>query len=189
MPSGLVALSASETPFATTARAHKSPCQYQLVSLRAGGFARYARLYDALQQRWVGDTRVNSNGSDWIDRHTYHFAAVGSTFPSASPGAGAQDARATTLHDAVDLSENVHEPVHPATTFTVAAALHSPGGQLLERVLEATQVRFPNARVTVVTGNCPPVSYLRVSNPMPENTGVEQWPVGVADELTEPDLD
>jgi hypothetical protein len=41
------------------------PNQYQILRLEPDGITRYARQYSLGQKRWIGDTRIDPDGSEW----------------------------------------------------------------------------------------------------------------------------
>ncbi|MEV8508331.1 metallophosphoesterase [Actinoplanes sp. NPDC051475] len=159
LPSGLVALSTGSAAVDAPARPTEVPNQYQLLTIDGEGVTRCARQYAVGQKRWISDPRISDSGSDWRVRERQRFDGVHATFPDA----------------AHKLGESAQSTGKPAT---------APSMSFLDRVLEATAIRFPTAVVTPI----PDRGYLRVTC---RTDGVTiQWPVGVVDgELTEASVD
>ena len=131
---------------------------YQLITVRRDGFIRYVRQYATAQRRWISDPRVSRTGSEWHDTWRHQLADIDGVFrprtaSAADPAAGSSGDR------------------RPAD-----GGLASPREDLLDRVAEATSVRFPGAIIT----KRPEAGYLRVSHPLPGG-GAEEQPVGVID--------
>jgi hypothetical protein len=155
LSSGLLALSTGSAAVTAEARPREVPNQYQLLTVRPSGVTRHARQYVVGQRRWIGDTRVSANGSDWHQDESHPLADVHATFTSDRPD---------------------RDPRRDADR----GPRHVPGDEFFDRVLEATLANHPGATVTPRSD----AGYLRVSNPVPDG-GAEQWPVGVVDgELT-----
>ncbi|MBE1488937.1 eIF2A-related protein [Plantactinospora soyae] len=167
LPSGLVALSTGSAAVDADARPAEVPNQYQLVTIGRTGFTRYARQYAVGQRRWIGDTRISRTGSDWRQHQPYELTNVDASLPAG----GSVEDQPESGPRGVELGD-----------VAVSADLHGydPGrsdDDFLGRVLEATRVRLPRATVVARPG----ANYLRVSNPLPDGDGVEQWAVGVLD--------
>jgi WD40 repeat protein len=136
---------------------------YHIVTVRRDTLSLRARHYEAAQHRWIRDTRVSATGSDW--RQDIAWAAASADAALPPPRATAPDARPA-AHDDGDLAD---EPPPPrARSLNVS--------EFLERVAEATAVRYPEAAVT----QRPDENYLRVTVPR-AGGAVEQWPIGVID--------
>ncbi|MEV0677783.1 NACHT domain-containing protein [Actinosynnema sp. NPDC050436] len=117
---------------------------------------------DERQRAWFARRQEEHPGHEW-----HHLVVVDAGDPIAhlsSPGTGltTPNSNRSSTHEQVD------EHFGPPDFF--------------ERVLEATRVANPDAVVTPCTG------YLRVSRPR-SDSGVEQWPVGVAERLDRPRVD
>ncbi len=156
LSSGLLALSTGSAAVTAEARPREVPNQYQLLTVRPSGVTRHARQYAVGQRRWIGDTRVSTNGSDWHHHESHRLPDVHATFTS--------DQLADDPHRDTDRG--------PGSRREGSA----PGDEFFDRVLEATLVSHPGATVTPR----PEAGYLRVSHPVPDG-GAEQWPVGVVD--------
>ncbi len=200
LPSGLAVLSTGSAAVGTAARPAEVPNQYQLITVRRDGFTRYARQYAAGQHRWIGDTRVSPTGSDWRDHRTQELTYVDTVFPpqprntaeeetegawtqSSEDGKHAGARKSGHERRRVGRKERTHvgkdggtETPDPQGSWSADGIPHDPYEEFLERVAEATRVRFPDAMVT----ERPEAGYLRVSHPLPAG-GTEQWPVGVID--------
>ncbi|MGH3824020.1 MAG: metallophosphoesterase, partial [Pseudonocardiaceae bacterium] len=160
LSSGLLALSTGSAAVTAEARPQEVPNQYQLITVRPDGVTRHARQYAVGQRRWIGDTRISTNGSDWHHHEPHQLRDVHACFTGDRPDA---DQRRDTDHYASPRRDG-----------------SAPGEGFFDRVVEATQVSNPDATVTPR----PEAGYLRVSQPLPDS-GAEQWPVGVIDgELT-----
>ncbi len=153
LPSGLVALSTGSAAVDAGARPTEVPNQYQLVVVDPDGFTRHARQYAPGQKRWIGDTRISRTGSDWRDRQRHRLTDAGAAL--------------ATEQSLADEGRKSAQPERRA----------ADPDDFLTRVGEATRASFPHATVTLR----PEGGYLRVSNPLPDSQGVEQWPVGVVD--------
>ena len=137
---------------------------YHLVTVRRDGLTRRARQYEDGQHRWIGDTRVSTSGSDW--REDISWTAVNADAALPPPQAATPDERpAVTAHDGYLAEEALPRYSRPRVV-----------NEFLDRVAEATRVRFPEAAVT----QRPEENYLRVTVPRPGGA-VEQWPIGVID--------
>ena len=165
LPSGLPALSTGSAAVDAAARPTEVPNQYQLITLGPADFTRYARQYALGQRRWIGDTRISQNGSDWRDFRSHKLTDVDTAFPPQ-----VRDNKG-------GVPRTKRQPPNQIE-----------GGsrdEFLARVAEATRVRFPGATVT----ERPEGGYLRVSHPLPGG-GAEQLPVGVIEgPATEPAVD
>src|ERR1022692_3413188 len=155
LPSGLAVLATGSAAVDTAGRPTEGPNPYQRVTVRRDGFTRHARQYAPGQHRWIGDTRISPTGSDWRVQHTRELTDVDTVFPSEHEYTGRTDTEASGLSDRRSAG---------------------PDEDFLDRVAQATAVRFAEATVTVR----PESSYLRVSEPLPGG-GTDQWPVGVVD--------
>ncbi len=166
--SGLITLSAGSA--AVTGRAGEPdqagqvPNQYQLITLRPDRITRHARRYDAGTGGWTGDHRISRGGSAWHSEHAYRLSEADAAL-SARPAARPDDE-----------SSRERRLLRLASDSATPRPAASPGEDFLQRVAQATRVRFPEATVTVRRAG----SYLRVTSPLPGG-GAEQWPVGVAD--------
>jgi 3',5'-cyclic AMP phosphodiesterase CpdA/sugar lactone lactonase YvrE len=168
--SGLVALSTGSAALTQNARPAEVPNQYQLVTVRGDGFTRLARQYALGQRRWIGDTRISPNGSDWRHHHMQLLEDVQTTFPPdvSQPATEPSDTRSSTdRRRASGASSAADGGVSSGNGQT------GPRDDFLDQVALATQARFPNATISLRRES----SYLRVSNPLPSG-GAEQWPVG-----------
>ena len=138
---------------------------YHLITIRRDLLTLHARQYETEQHRWIGDTRVSATGSDWRENIPWTATSADAALPSpqaaTSPGVGLALADRNG-----DLPEDA--PPRHSRPRTV--------NEFLDRVAEATQVRFPEAAVTPR----PEENYLRVTVPRPGGA-VEQWPIGVID--------
>jgi WD40 repeat protein len=137
---------------------------YHLLTMRRDGVTRSARHYEAAQHRWIGDTRVSATGSDWREDLAWTAASADAALPP--PQATPPDEVSTVVANDGDvtkgkLSEHLRAPVV---------------NDFLDRVAEATRVRFPEAAIT----QRPEENYLRATVPRPGGA-VEQWPIGVID--------
>lgn len=56
--------------------------RYQLITVRREEFTRYGRQFATAQGRWVGDTRISTTGSDWLDRRPCALTDIDAVFPS-----------------------------------------------------------------------------------------------------------
>ncbi|MDQ3886332.1 MAG: trypsin-like peptidase domain-containing protein, partial [Actinomycetota bacterium] len=165
LSSGLLALSTGSAAVTAEARPQEVPNQYQLLAVSPSAVTRHARQYAVGQRRWIGDTRVSPDGSDWRHHEPHPLNQVTATFPAVQPDAAAP-----------------HHPDRERRGRRDGAAV---GDSFFDRVLEATRVRHPEATVTPR----PEASYLRVCQPLPDG-GAELWPVGVVDgEATSADLE
>ncbi|HWR46544.1 MAG TPA: pentapeptide repeat-containing protein, partial [Pseudonocardiaceae bacterium] len=165
LSSGLLALSTGSAAVTAEARPQEVPNQYQLLTVRPSGVTRHARQYAVGQRRWIGDTRISATGSDWHHHEPYLLQHVLAAFAS--------DQQNSDQRLAVD---RLPSPLRAGT---------APGDEFFDRVLEATQASHPDATVTPR----PEAGYLRVSQPLPDGDGAEQWPVGVVDgEVTDKHL-
>jgi hypothetical protein len=144
LSSGLLALSTGSAAVTAEARPREVPNQYQLLTVRPSGVTRHARQYVVGQRRWIEDTRVSANGSDWHQDESHPLADVHATFTSDRPD---RDPRRDADRD----------------------PRHVPGDEFFDRVLEATLANHPGATVTPPSD----AGYLRVSNPVPDG-GAEQ---------------
>ncbi|HEY0137970.1 MAG TPA: metallophosphoesterase, partial [Nannocystis sp.] len=74
-------------------RPEEVPNQYQIVQVGPAGFRCWARQYTPAARKWIGDTRVSQDGSDWRHAHEVAFPRTSGTFgtresrgrPGASP--------------------------------------------------------------------------------------------------------
>ncbi|MGH4007770.1 MAG: trypsin-like peptidase domain-containing protein, partial [Pseudonocardiaceae bacterium] len=156
LSSGLLALSTGSAAVTAGARPREVPNQYQLLTIRPSGVTRHARQYVVGDRRWVGDTRVSPDGSDWRHHEPHPLDHINATFSTTQ-----LDAEAPRGSDR-------------ATSPRPDGA--RPGDSFFDRVLEATHASHPDATVTPR----PESYYLRVSKPLPDG-GAEQWPIGVVD--------
>ena len=154
LPSGLIAVSTGSAAVSASARPAEVPNQYQLLTINRNGFTRYARQYALGQRRWIGDTRISRTGSDWSATEHAALTDVDAAFPTPVP----------------------EQPVDPSPGWP-PAEVREPVDDFLSRVAEATRANFPQATVTPR----PHAGYLRVSDPLPDSAGAEQWPVGAVD--------
>lgn len=138
---------------------------YHLITLRRESLSLCARQYEPEQRRWVGDTRISASGSDWTEDIPWTPANVDAALPATVPPRA--DGTRTVLPRADGAQEEVPILSHPRPEVV---------NDFLERVAEATRVRFPEATITLR----PAENYLRVTVPRPGGT-VEQWPIGVID--------
>jgi WD40 repeat protein len=136
--------------------------QYQLITLRRGTLRRYARRYEATQRRWIGDTGVSANGSDWHEDIAWTPADVDAALPPPAV-AGAQFDTSDHYDQAAGEERPEPRPLGAVNEF-------------LDRVAEATRVRYPEATVT----SRPEEKYLRVTQPR-LGGAIEQRPIGVID--------
>ena len=166
--SGLLAVSAGSSAADTSASAAEVPSQYQLITVRSDG----SLIMRAVTMRASG-AGLAISGSAAIDLGGTMIARSGLPMPA--------------LHCRCRrLRQTRQRPSHRGMYGTcqarretmqgVARDRHQvvPADDFLDRVAEATRVRFPQAVVTLR----PEGGYLRVSRPVPGG-GVEQWPVGV----------
>ena len=137
---------------------------YHLVTVRRTGLTLRARQYESVQHRWIGDTRVSATGSDWREDISWMAASADAALPPLQ--AIAPDAQPAIAARDGDLAEEA-VPRHSRPQVV---------NEFLDRVAEATRVRFPEAVIT----QRPEESYLRVTVPRPGGA-VEQWPIGVID--------
>jgi len=156
LSSGLLALSTGSAVVTAEARPQEVPNQYQLLTVHPRGVTRHARQYAVGQRRWIGDTRISANGSDWHHHEPYLLQHVHATFAG----------------DQRDSDQRRDADRVPAPQRHGSA----PGDHFFDRLLEATQASHPDA--TVIPRR--QAGYLRVSQPLPDG-GAEQWPVGVVD--------
>ena len=126
---------------------------YHLVTARRGGLTLHARQYETAQHRWIGDTRVSATGSDW--RESVDWTGADAALPP-TPATASN-------------AEFAGKPPLQRAQLRVV-------NEFLDRVAEATQIRFPEATVTLR----PEENYLRITRPRPGGA-VEQWPIGVID--------
>jgi WD40 repeat protein len=154
LPSGLITVSPGGV-----AAGH-----YHLVTVRRDLLSLRARQYEAAQRRWIGDTRVSATGSDWREDIPWTAADADAALPSLL--VATSDVRPAQ----VDRDGGRAEDAPPQHSRPQAV------NEFLDRVAEATQVRFPEAAVT----QRPEENYLRVTVPRPGGA-VEQWPIGVID--------
>ena len=167
--SGLVALSTGSAAVAGDARPTEVPNQYQLVTVGPEGFTRHARQYALGQKRWIGDNRISRSGSDWRDHQAYPLTDVQAAFPRNVAHA---DTDAT--HAGPAAGERRAGDGAAAGGTSAGGGPAGPRDEFLDLVAQATRARFPDATVSLR----PESGYLRVSNPLPEGEGAEQWPVG-----------
>ncbi|MGH3929530.1 MAG: metallophosphoesterase, partial [Pseudonocardiaceae bacterium] len=164
LSSGLLALSTGSAAVTPEARPQEVPNQYQLLTVRPRRVIRHARRYAVGQRRWIGDTRVSHDGSDWRHYELHPLKDVTATFPEQQPDT--EERRG---------GERATRPERDGP---------APGDSFFDRVLEATRASHPGA--TVIPR--PETGYLRVSKPLPDG-GAEQWPVGVVEgEVTDENL-
>ena len=76
LSSGLPLLSTGSAAVDADARPTDVAHQYQVITVRRDGFTRHARQYGAGQRRWIGDTRITGNGSDWRDERAHELTDV-----------------------------------------------------------------------------------------------------------------
>ncbi len=153
LPSGLISISSGGV----------TAGHYRLVTVRRGLLTLRARQYEAPQRRWIGDTRVSATGSDW--REDIAWTATNSDTALPPPQTITSGARSSFMERDGDLADALPRQSRPSAV-----------NEFLDRVAEATQVRFPEAAVT----QRPEENYLRVTVPRPGGA-VEQWPIGVID--------
>src|SRR5258708_7750379 len=138
--------------------------QYQLVTVRRDGLRRHARQYAATQRRWIGDIRISPSGSDW------HASIAGSPTKGDAalppPRATLPDEPLSALPDHDQFADPAETPPRPLADVVV--------NEFLERVAEATRVRFPEATVTQRAEE----NYLRVTRPRPA-APLDQCPIAV----------
>ena len=163
LPSGLVALSTGSAAVDAGARPAEVPNQYQLITIRRDGFTRYARQYALGQRRWIGDPRISASGSDWRDHHTELMDSVEAALPELALGP-----ESGTREPGFEAGDDL-ESAAPARES-------SPAEEFLERVVDATRAREPEAVLTPR----PRSGYLRVTRPL-SGGGAAQWAVGVID--------
>jgi WD40 repeat protein len=135
---------------------------YHLITLRRESLTRHARQYEAAQHRWIGDTRVSATGSDW--REVLSWAATSADAALPPPDATVSEVPLAVAAGDGDLAAN------GLTSPARSEAVH----EFLDRVAEATRVRYPEATVT----ERPEESYLRVTRAR-AGGAIEQWPIGV----------
>jgi WD40 repeat protein len=137
---------------------------YHVITTRRNELTLRARQYEAGQHRWIGDTRVSATGSDWRENIPWSATSVDAALPpSRTTMPEAQSA--TVVHVSDPAEESLPRHLQPQIV-----------NEFLERVAEATGIRFPEAAVT----QRPDENYLRVTVPRPGGA-VEQWPIGVID--------
>ena len=167
LSSQLPLLSTGSTAVSAEARPQEVPNQYQLITIRSDQLTRYARHFAVGRKRWIGDTRISRTGSDWRETTTCMPTDVQATFGlDAESGSGTRPEDAT----ADQLTQ-----VAPADRGQRGGS----DSELLDRVREATQVKYPDAMIAARPGD----GYLRISDPLPDG-GCAQWPIGVIDEAT-----
>jgi formylglycine-generating enzyme required for sulfatase activity/3',5'-cyclic AMP phosphodiesterase CpdA len=74
--SGLVAASTGSAAVKPDSRPTEVPNQYQIIRVRRDGFTTWARQYAPRQKRWIGDTRVSTEGDDWKVNFIHEFTDV-----------------------------------------------------------------------------------------------------------------
>ncbi|MGH3248919.1 MAG: trypsin-like peptidase domain-containing protein [Trebonia sp.] len=137
---------------------------YQLITVRRDSLTLRARQYEAAQHRWIGDTRVSATGSDWREDISWTATSADAALPP--PGETSLDARsAVGAYDGDDAEGTLSR--HSRPQFV---------NEFLDRVAEATRVRFPEAAVTQRSAE----NYLRITVRR-SGGAVEQWPIGVID--------
>lgn len=156
LSSGLPVLSTGSAAVVAEARPQEVPNQYQMVVLRADGFTRYARHYAVNQTRWIGDPRISSSGDNWIDTQHHLFADCAETFQERAP---------------------VAPPAGPPMALRVPAQRVPAEDGALQQVMEALRAKHPSAHLSERAEE----GYIRVSQPLPEQSGSVVWPVGVID--------
>ena len=174
LPSGVAVLSTGSAAVNSAARPTEVPNQYQLITVGRNGFTRHARQYALGQRRWIGDNRISPSGSDWHEHHIQELNAVDTTFSSGAI-AGNSDPGTAGTRSVSGGRRTAAGPVDYESIGLSYGRSVNPQDDFLDRVAQATRVRFASATVTVRPG---PIGYLRVSNPLPGG-GAEQWPVGV----------
>ncbi len=160
--------------------------RYQLITVRRDGFAQYARRYAAEQDRWLGDSGTGPVGSDRRDcgceladvhevfpRREAETGTLAEIGPDDAAGARA-DAGEGTGSDRIASPTAGTAAQRAGRTWRTDRAPGSPYRDFLERVAEATQVRWPRATVSEREDD----GYLRVLAPIPDG-GAEQFPIGV----------
>jgi 3',5'-cyclic AMP phosphodiesterase CpdA len=86
LSSGLPLLSTGSAAVDADARPTDVANQYQVITVRRDGFTRHARQYGAGQRRWIGDTRITGNGSDWRDKRVHELTKVDAALGLHHPG-------------------------------------------------------------------------------------------------------
>src|ERR1022692_2792268 len=181
LPSGVAVLSTGSAAVEAADRPAEVPNQYQLITVRRDGFTRHARQYALSQRQWIGDTRISVRGSDWRVPHTHVLIDVDAVFPPEPADPDSEPEANTRPDDRARGTASPPTSAHADTRQPEPADGGLPGRrparsdeEFLDRVAQATQVRCPEATVTVRQES----GYLRVSQPLPGG-GAEQWPVGV----------
>ena len=66
------------------ARPDEVPNQYQVIQIFAREMVLYARSYDLQSKRWIGDTRVTEDGSQWVREEGVTLESVHGVFPKST---------------------------------------------------------------------------------------------------------
>jgi hypothetical protein len=157
LPSGLLALSAGSAAVPTAS----ASAQYQLVTVRRDGLTRAGRQYTAGHRRWVGDTRISANGTDWRDRVRCELADVDRALPPGEFPEG---------------GDRPDAPFEDAGTRLARSRPTPRASDFFGRVKDATRAKAGEAVIT----ERPQDGYLRVT--VSHGGGqIDQWPVGVID--------
>jgi WD40 repeat protein/uncharacterized protein YjbI with pentapeptide repeats/3',5'-cyclic AMP phosphodiesterase CpdA len=152
LPSGLPALSTGRAAGAASARPHRAPSRYQLLTLRPTGITRHAREYLKDGERWTGDDRADPARNTW-----QHTGPVSLSAPAA-------------------LAEPSVTMKDTGGRRTTEMPLGRPD-VFLSSVEEVTRLRYPDAEITLNPASEPGLSYLMVTR-RDEDGVIERWPVG-----------
>ena len=69
-------LSTGSAALTLEARPDETPNQYQIIQISADGFRRWARIYEPVGKRWIGDVRTSEKGDTWIQDEKVNFENV-----------------------------------------------------------------------------------------------------------------
>ena len=162
----LPVLSTGSAGLSRDARPEEVPNQYQALRIHGAGIDRWARRYEPGQGRWVGDTGISDDGSDWRTSVPVPFASVGGTFAGLDAPPAARDPK-----------RRVRSRPREETFAARVAEICRLRNRGADHDVEVTSHRHPSG-----------LDYLRVS--VSDGRTVEIFPVGVLqDTATQEALD
>jgi tetratricopeptide (TPR) repeat protein/2'-5' RNA ligase/predicted MPP superfamily phosphohydrolase len=77
-------LATGSAALAFDVRPEEIPNQYQIIQLSADRLFRWARQYEPMQKKWIGDVRVSEKGDKWYAEERVEFDNIFFTFPTKS---------------------------------------------------------------------------------------------------------
>ena len=113
-------------------RPEEVPNQYQIVQIHPGGLRRWARQYTPKERKWIGDTRVSKDGSDWRTEERLELPGTQGTFGAREPGSRGKSG-ASKLREEDDPDEDPHRRAREPD-------------DLLAQVMVSCRVRDPHGR-------------------------------------------